>query len=565
MKLAAIDIGSNSLHMIIVRATSDHSFEIVDREKDMVKLGAGAFRSGRLDDGAIRAGLATLARYRKLAERFGVDEVIAVATSAVREALNGGDFLDAVKRETGIVANVVSGDEEARLIYLAVRHAIDLTDRRALIVDVGGGSVEVTVGGARELRLSQHLKLGVQRLRDLFGREDPLPAKARKALEAFVRERAEPVLARARDVGFQLAVGTSGSILGLGAAAWLRRGREPWISPNGQVVRAEEVRDLAERLAGLDAAARARLPGVDAQRADTIHLAGLLVATLLEIARAESLTLCECALREGVVLDYLARQADRLRAEEEVPDIRRRSALDLARRSGQAGPHAERVAELALSIFDQTGKIHGLGLPERRLLEDAALIHDVGKHLGFERHEHHGYYMIRNADLRGFTDEEVELMALITRYHRKAMPKRRHREFGSLPRRGRRLVRLLAGILRIAEGLDRSQFQVVRAVRCAVAPDRLEVRAIVDGDAELELWAARRKSALLARALGRDVEIVVDDARVAGGDGSRVGDGGGGGGGTAANGGGSDNGDGDGAAGTDARGDEHHVVAGPTA
>lgn len=501
--------------MLIAESSGDGSFEIVDREKDMIKLGAGAFRSGRLSEAAVRGGVETLRKFRMLLDRHRVDQVVAVATSAVREASNGREFLALVEKRTGLRPRIISGQEEARLIHRGVREVIDLTRRRALILDVGGGSVEAIVGDARGMQLSASLKLGVLRMRDLLGDEDPLSRDARRRLEAVTRETAGPVLARAREIGFEVVVGTAGTILALGLAVHLRQGNERWASPDGRVLRRDELHRLAQDLAAMDAEDRGQVDWIDAHRCDTIHLGALVLDELLELAGADEVVLCDASIRHGVLLEQLARSGNGS-ADGSGGDLRRRSVLRLLRHCGQAGRHAVRVSDLALQIFDQTRRLHprGIGAAERTILEYGALLHDVGRHVGFENHEHHGAYLIRHAPLRGFSADEVELLALVSRYHRKSTPKSKHREIVALSPRQRRAVRVLAGIVRIAEGLDRGHVQAVRSVRCAISPARLRIVAEAAGDAALEVWAAQRKAALLERVFGRKVEIVSEERRV---------------------------------------------------
>ncbi len=509
MKLAAIDIGSNSIHMIIVETDGEHSFEIIDREKEMVFLGRSVFEHGRLTEAAFSAGLEAISKFHKLAQRHGVEEVRAVATSATREAENGGEFLYAVAERIGIMPQVISGTEEARYIYLAVRNAVDLSARSALVIDCGGGSVEAIVGDARQQKSGHSVKLGVQRLRSRFG-AGPLGKKEKKELEALVRKTAGPALDQAKKAGFDLVVGTSGTILALGQAAQRLRGGEPFANPTGQEVTLAELSDLADRLCALAPGERTSLLGVDAKRADTLHLGAVLFCSLLEYAGKDRITLCDASLREGVVLDYLERARDDIRTWEVVRDIRRHSVIDLARRANQTGPHPERVARISLSLFDQTQKLHRMGGHERMLLEYAAILHDVGQHIGYERHEHHAAYIIRNGELRGFTDLEREIIALIARYHRKARPKRRDTDFAVLPPRQRKIVRVLSGILRVADGLDRSHHQIVRDVRCEILDRTLVIHAQTVGDSELEVWGARRKEKLMERALGVRIRLEVE-------------------------------------------------------
>jgi len=510
MKLAAIDIGSNSVHMIIA-STAGHAFEVIDRVKEMVFLGRSMAEHGRLNEEAFAAGLEAIGKFHKLAQRHGVDEIVAVATAAVREAENGGEFLYAIAAQTGITPQVISGAEEARYIYLAVRNVVDLFDRSALIIDIGGGSVEVIVGDARELRLGKSLRLGVQRLRAQFG-GGALGKREKKDLESHVTELAEAAMRDAREAGFGVAVGTSGTILALGEAvsrgAGGAGGERPIVT--GQVVKLESLQKLADELCSRQPAERVQALGVDAARADSIHVGAVLLCRLLELAGAKEITLSDSSLREGVVLDYLDRAAEHIRAFDVVSDIRRASVLELAQRCGQTGAHPGRVAALALELFDQTRDLHGLRDSDRRLLEYASILHDVGQHVGYERHEHHAAYIIRNGDLRGFDDKDREMIALIARYHRKSRPRRKDLDYGALSPRRRHSVRILAGILRLADGLDRSHHQLVHSVRCRYNDRDLGISAIAEDDAELEVWGARRKAKLLERALGRKITLYVE-------------------------------------------------------
>lgn len=514
VKLAAIDIGSNSIHMIIAELGSGHSFEVIDREKEMVFLGKSVFEHGRLTESALESGLGAVQKFAKLAQRHGVSEIRAVATSATREASNGGEFLYAIAESTGIVPQVISGAEEARYIYLSVRNAVDLSERRGLILDVGGGSVEAIVGDAQRMHLGHSLKLGVQRLRAEFGRGAALGKRDRKQLEDHVRVLAQAALRDARDAGFECVIGTSGTILALGAAVQAGLGRVPRQSPTGQVIQLSELRALADRLVALPPEQRALLPGVDAKRADSLHVGAVLLCTLLELAKVDELTLCDAALREGLVLDFLEQKADRIRSYEVVSDIRRHSVMELATRCGQTGPHPEHVAALALGIFDQTASVHGLTKEDRRLLEYSSLLHDVGQHIGYEKHEHHAAYIIRHGELRGFSELEREQLALIARYHRKARPRRAHADFTALPLPRRRAVRILAAILRVADGLDRSHHQLVRSVEVELDAGAVRLVAHAVGDAELEIWGARRKVKLLGKVLRRKIEIAVEAGAV---------------------------------------------------
>ncbi len=506
MKIAAVDLGSNSIHMVIVEVTASGGFEVVDREKEMVRLGAGTLSSGRLPAVAIKRGLGVMREYKRLAESRGVDKLIAVATSAVREARNGEDFLDAVGRETGIWPKAVSGEEEARLIYLAALHSVHLEGKRALVVDIGGGSLELALGVGERLEHTASEKLGVLRLTERFVKSDPLSAKD----EAKLVEHVESVVAPHADAivkaGFECAVGTSGTILSLGAMA-LAQGRGERDSLHHASVSAEAIHEVRKRVVAAGARSRARLPGLDGARVDLVVAGAVLLDVVLQRLRVETLVLSEWALREGILIDYIQSHARTLARAEAYPDVRKRSVVALGERCLFDEPHARHVAGLGLALFDQTRARHGLGDADRELLEYSALLHDVGHHISYPGHHKHSYYLIKNGGLRGFTPLEIEILANVARYHRRGHPRKKHPSFGGLPGPARRRVRVLAALLRLADALDRSHRQVVRSVHLAERAGRLRIRCATDGDCELEMWGAERRVDLLQDALDMPVTV----------------------------------------------------------
>ena len=498
MRIAAIDIGTNSVHMIVCRVRPDLSFEVIDREKDMIRLGAGGLDGRRLAEGSVRAAIHTLSKFMRLAASHEVDEVIATATSAVREAENGAEFVEAVRDELGLHVRVISGMEEARLIHLAAAYAVAVGKRSAVVIDIGGGSTEITLGTAERMALGKSFKLGVIRLTERFVRTDPLSPRDERRLVKHIRETAGPYLAQLARRRVDRVIGTSGTILSLGALA---EGRAASDGMRNVEVSAKAIRRLRKRLTAMPLAQRLRLRDFDPRRADLAPAGVVLVDTLLAGLGTETLTLCDFALREGLVLDYIARNAAHIRSVERYPDVRRRSVTELAERYNYASAHARQVARLALALFDGTRSRHGLGPREREWLEYAALMHDVGTHIGYERHHRHSYYLIRHGGLRGFSPEEVETMALVARYHRQATPKKTHPEFSRLSREMRRTVRLLSACVRLAEGLDRSHAQIVSALRVRLTDDLLTVKLTTSGDIDLELWAASRHATALSQFL----------------------------------------------------------------
>jgi exopolyphosphatase/guanosine-5'-triphosphate,3'-diphosphate pyrophosphatase len=505
MRIAAIDIGTNSIHMIVCRLRPDRSFEVVDREKDMIRLGTSALEGRALPEASIAAALQTLSRFRRLADSHGVVEIIAAATSAVREATNGGDFVAAVQREIGIRVRVISGTEEARLIHLAAVYAVDAGRKPVVVLDIGGGSTEITLGTASRIQASRSFKLGALRLTERFVRSDPLTGRDEKRLERHIRRETASFLRQIKRRGFDRVVGTSGTILSLGTLA----SRAPRRADDVRNVRVatKDISRLRKRLTALTLDARLKVPGLEPRRADLAVAGAVLLDTLLEQLGADELTLCDFALREGLVLDYLQRNSAHIQKVDRYPDVRRRSVIELGERCNFIPAHAQQVARLSLSLFDATKSLHGLGPREREWLEYGALLHDIGSHIGYERHHRHSYYLIKHGGLRGFEPEEIDIIALIARYHRQGIPKKSHEGFGELPRPERRIVRLLGAFVRLAEGLDRSHTQIISRIDVRDDKEGLLMRLHSTGDAELELWAADRHASALAALFGTTIRF----------------------------------------------------------
>ena len=507
MKLAAIDIGTNSIHMIIVEASGRRSFEVIDREKEMVKLGAGVFSSNQLSDRAFEAGLETLRRYVQLADQRGVDEIITAATSAIREARNGGEFLDEVVRQSGISPQVISGAKEARLIFQAVRNAIALQGDKALVLDIGGGSTEAVLGNDQEVLFAKSLKLGVLRLLDMFENPGPIGSEARGVLEAHIRFLAQQAILEAREIGFDRVIGTSGTIRTMGEAAHLTAGGPSLRTVNAEIVPLTEIEKLTNRLVEIELEKRGDISAISEKRTDNIHLGGILLVQLLQLAGVAQITLCEASLREGLVLDYLERHAHWIDTLPPAKDLRHRSVAQLALKYNTDWEQESHVANLAQQLFDQIRDLHQLGDYERDILEYAALLHGIGKFINFKKYHKHSRYIIKHTGLRGFTDEEILLIGHVARYHRKAKPKKKHKKFKRLSKNQRRIVRVLAGILRIAVGLDRTKNQLVQSVECESNKKKLTIIADGPSQFELEIWAAQRQRKVLAKALKKKVAI----------------------------------------------------------
>lgn len=350
MRIAAIDIGTNSIHMIVVRVRPDLSFEVIDREKEMVRLGAGGLDGRSLTPTAMTAALQTLAKFRRLADSHKVDKIVAAATSAIREADNGGDFIAEVAQQTRIQIRVISGTEEARLIHLAAVYGVHMGGSPAVVIDIGGGSIEVTLGTASHLSQARSFKLGVIRLTERFVRTDPLAPRDERRLVKHINKEIGGYLDTIAGRRFDRVIGTSGTILSLGALALSDDGVVRDEALRNRRVGVKAIHRVRKRLSDADLEARLHMDGLDPRRADIAVAGSVLLDSVLRRLGADDITLCDFALREGLVLDYIQRNTATIRKIERYPDVRRRSVVELGERCGYSVAHARHVSQLALSI-----------------------------------------------------------------------------------------------------------------------------------------------------------------------------------------------------------------------
>ncbi|OQW33574.1 MAG: exopolyphosphatase [Nitrospira sp. SG-bin1] len=506
-KLAVIDIGTNSIHMVLAEILPDASFKILDRFKDITRLGNGVFATKRLSDEAMARALDVLNTLVTLARNKGFDRIIAVATSAVREAQNGGDFVAFIMEQMGLRVRVISGTEEARLIFLGVKNSIALPDGPTLIVDIGGGSVELIVGNPEGLIHGKSLKLGAIRLAEHFLPKTPPSESMMQALEQAVLTHLREAFASFKIKKFHSLVATSGMAGNIGEVVHYRQTGRPLPQHNLATISLKDLRSLETELAKSSVKARLAIPGLDPKRVDTLLPAAVVLRRLLELSGLNEVTLCDKAIREGVIYDFVARHREGLKAENDIPDVRRRNVIGLARRCHAPEAHSQHVAGLALRLFDQTKREHHLGQQERTWLEYAAVLHDVGYLINPRQHHKHTYYLIKHSDLGGFTAEEIDVVANIARYHRRALPSLKHEGFDDLTPRIQRVVKILASLLRIADGLDRTHFSLVQAVNVKFGK-QMTIEVHLTGDAEMELWAAKSRADLFEQIFRRRVQFI---------------------------------------------------------
>ncbi len=509
--LAAIDVGTNSFHLVVARVVGDDRFEVVGREKEMVRLGSGAGDMKVLAADAIDRGVATLARFRQVADISGAP-VRAVATSAVREAENHDEFLRRAELEAGVHVEVISGVEEARLIHLGVLQAVPVFDRPLFLVDIGGGSTELLFGYQGEARASRSLKLGAVRLTNRFFAGDRLHPSALSSCRSYVRSVLMPFAHETGTLGFEVAIASSGTAQAVAQISVALRGGDSPQTWNRHELAADDVGRVVARLAKAHSVAeRRKVPGLDPKRADIILAGALLLEQVVDVFGVEQLVISDYALREGVLLDTLQRTRGLVNAPHHLRELSRRSVAHLAEACDEDPLHSTHVARLALQLFDATRPQHGLDDGCREYLEAGALLANVGLFISHSQHHRHSYYVIRNSErLTGFTDAEIEIIAQVARYHRKSAPKASHPEFARLGPDDQALVRALAALLRVAIGLDRTHDGRVGAVTARLERGQLVISAHPAGEADLglELYTAADRSTLLAEVLGRPVRVV---------------------------------------------------------
>lgn len=507
MRIAAFDLGSNSFHLLVVDAHPDGTFVPLIKEKDMLRLGDAVGREGRIPDALADRAVATVDRFRKLAVGAGTEEIHARATAALREAENGGEVVDRMATEAGVKVRVISGQEEARLIFEAVRTAVVIDPGPALCLDLGGGSLEIMVGDRSQLQLAASVPLGVARLGAELVMGDPLTSDDLRRLEKRVTSVLAPLADDVAHLHPAMAVGSSGTFCDLARMVAARRTGSVPRSINQFSFAREELLPLHEELVAMRSSERAGIAGLEAKRADIIPTGSTVLLTAMELFGFDRLTVSEWALREGIVLDVIPRH--------EAADwsgdpraIRASSVLQLARRCSWDEGHSRQTARLALDLFDQTASLHGLGAGDRELLEHAGLLHDIGEHVSTESHHKHSAYLIQHGRLRGFTPEEVDFVAALARAHRGGTPKPSHEPFGSLGPEARDRVTRLAALLRVADGLDRGRAANVTGIELVLngSQARLVVRS--EADIAVELWGARRKRELFERLFKRRLDVV---------------------------------------------------------
>jgi len=510
-RFAAIDVGSNSIRCLIAERGDDGHLTVIDDLKDQPRLARGLAATGRLDPEAIDRAVESIGRMTQAAERRGVTRIAIVATSAVRDAANGAELTERVRRDIGVPLEVIDGETEARLAFLSVREHFAVVRGRTIVADIGGGSLELilAVGGMVEHVVS--LPFGAVRLTEQYlNGADHLDAAVRR-LRSAVRRRLRASVTTARWTTARL-FGSGGTFTNAARILAAReKGDVPAGGVHGATVRLADMQRLLEWLTALTVDERRKLPGLNPERADII-LAGVAVATeVLSHFDATGVTVSAFGLREGLLLHLAQPAADRK------PPTRGTALRRFADRCRTDRRHVEQVLTLARPLYDALGRTLGCVEGDWEILEAACLLHDVGQLVSYKGHHRHSYHLILHAEALPLSPYERQMVALVSRYHRKRPPSKKHPEFAALHREDRDRVRRLSGILRVADGLDRGHVAAVEQLRVRLTPAKLLIRAtprLASTDLKLEIWGASRKSDLLEKLLG--VNVAISSAEIAG-------------------------------------------------
>ncbi len=508
--LAAIDIGTNSFHLIIVKIKPTGNFEIIDREKEVIRLGEGSGGDIKhITPQAMERAVETLKRFKGLADSHNA-AVRAVATSAVRESLNKSEFVDLVYNETGIEIEVISGIEEARIIYLGALKAVPIYDKKTLCIDIGGGSTEFVVGQEGKILFSRSLKIGAVRLTQKFFPDFKVTKSRVEECRDWIEGAIFHVANEIKKIGFDEAVGSSGTFLSTAnMLSYLRDGgKSTSLTINNFLFTDSETfkleKDILKKKTPED---RKKISGLDSKRIDIIPAGILIVSTIMKQFAIKQMIVSDYALREGIVIDSIQKAEPDI-GKNKLASIREESVKQLMNSCNFAKDHCEHVADLAKILFDKLQPLHKLDSNAKEYLDAASKLHDIGYHISHSQHHRHTQYIIRNSELLGFNESEISIIANVARYHRKSHPKKSHKEYQSLTEKNKEIVNKLSAILRVADSLDRTHNSVVNNFDIEI--NNGEVIISVNGNGkelEIENWNFNRRKSLFESVYGKKIKL----------------------------------------------------------
>ncbi len=509
-RLAAIDIGSNSLKLAVIEAAASDSFTIISQDRERVRLGHDTLRYKFLSDEAIALSIEAISRFKSIAETREADEIIAVATASVREASNAAEFVEKVEKATGIHVEILPSMEEARLIGIAVTQFFGKENEDSLInIDIGGGSTEISLMEDGEPKKLFSMKLGAVGLTEKYLLDDPPTKKQLKRLKNEIHFALEQPKRKIQGEKWNMSIGTSGTILAL---ASMLNYQNPNNLTDKPTIKLKQLAKINKRLAKMTLDERTRITLINERRAEVIIAGGQILEGVMEALDIKSLETCPYALREGVIIDHLRKsETESLPPVPDVDDIKLRDVFAVGRRFGYEENHALQVATMAEKLFDRLAPVFDLKRHERTYLSAAALLHDVGYHISHEAHHKHSLYLIKYSEMTGFTETEKSIIANVARYHRKALPKQTHLDFTALGENEQEIVWKLSSILRLADGLDRGYESRVDDIQIIKEGKKLFLTLISDEDCSNEIYAIKMKKESFEKTY--DCDLIVKQSK----------------------------------------------------
>ena len=503
-RYAAIDIGSNSIRMLAAEVIGGSPVKTLASSRQVTRLGESVFRTGRVSPGAMDLCSNVLAQMAAEYRAVGVVGVRAVGTSALRDASNQSDFLKRASAALETPVEVISGQEEARLIHLGVQSRWPHPTQRVLMIDIGGGSAELMLSEHGRMVQAFSKQLGALRLKEVFLKTDPPEPRELHRMEGYIQERIVDAVRRFGPDPYDRAIATSATAAAI-ICAVNRVPRAKRDTADRLRATVSQVRRFYREVSSRNLESRRKIPGIGPRRAEIIVPGAAMLLAVLSEFQLSKLHYSSAGLRDGIVADLAARGVGRELSELDAEQRRLMSAM--TRRYGVPLPHARKVGALAHTLFDSLQSLHVLPPSYGKVLEAASYLHDIGHYVSDTRHHRHSFYLVANSDMPGFTERERRLIANLCRYHRKSAPDATHSTFQVLDPEGKRAVTMLTPLLRLADALDRGNEQKVESIECQIRNSDVVVRLRSDADVDLEQWAGERVADVFRAVYARQLAI----------------------------------------------------------
>ncbi len=509
-RLAAIDIGSNSIRLVVAEAKAGGQYRILDEERESTRLGRSLSSQGKLNDESMEASLAALRRFQSIAAGLGVESVHAIATCAIREAANGAEFCQRVAEQLGIAVEVISAEKEAHLAFHSVRRRFDLGGKNSLLADIGGGSTEIILATGELVEAIYTTNLGAVRIAEKFGGGQSMAGddfgRMQKWIDRQLKKHTEKLA-----LPPHLLIGSGGTFTALANMVMATKGKSQLPVAGAQITRAE-LRHLVDRLRKLSVKQRREVTGLNPDRADIIVPGLAVIDRIMRRFKVNLIQVHSYGVRDGLLLSLIERMqvGEEATPPDDIAQIER-----FAKACGVELDHARHSALLAAQIYQGLCEHFELDPADARLLDAAARMQDVGYLINYEGHHKHSYHLIVHSRIEGFRPEELELIANVARYHRGAEPKHKHDHFRRLSKQDQHRVACMAAVLRLAGGLDRTHNQEVKAVKITGGKKQIELTVTAQEYPEVNLWAARRRTGLFEKTFGSQMAIQWDRQSVA--------------------------------------------------